>query len=89
MDFLQKVLRVKKIDNFKRCLGSKKSPVTSLKHELGKKISIVKVKEALINGFEEVLNIKLNSSQLTTDEISLAKRLLDEKYSTNDWHFQR
>jgi lipoate-protein ligase A len=89
LDFLQKVLLVKKIDNFKKCLGSKKSPVTSLERELGKKINVVKVKEALINGFEAVFNMNLNPSQLSTDEVNLAKRLFDEKYNSNDWNFQR
>jgi lipoate-protein ligase A len=89
LDFLQKVLQGKQIDPDKKCLHSKKSPVTSIEHELGKKMSIIKVKEALKTAFEEVFNMKLNPSQLTNDELSLAKRLFDEKYDSNDWNFQR
>lgn len=89
LDFLQKVLQGKPIDQEKKCLPSKMSPVTSIEHELGKKISIAKVKEALINAFEEVFIMKLDPSQLTDNEIRLAKRLFDEKYNSNDWNFQR
>jgi len=89
LDFLQKVLQGKQIDPDKRCLPSKKSLVTSIEHELGKKMSIVKVKEVLITAFEEVFNMKLNPSQLTNDELRLAKRLFDEKYDSNDWNLQR
>ncbi len=87
--FLQKVLQGKRIDPGKRCLDSKRSPVTSIEHELGKKMNIKKVKEALKTSFEEVFNMKLNPSQLTKDELRLAKRLYDEKYASNDWTFQR
>ncbi|MFX1520957.1 MAG: biotin/lipoate A/B protein ligase family protein [Promethearchaeota archaeon] len=89
LDFLQKVLHSTQSSPEKKCTPSKKSQVTSIEQELGKTVSIVEVKEALISGFEEIFNVNLISGQLTNDERRLAKRLFDEKYASNDWHFQR
>jgi lipoate-protein ligase A len=89
LNFLKKVLQGTQIFPTKQCLPSKKSPVTSIERELGKAVSIEEVKKALISGFEEAFNINLIPSRLTDDELDLAKRLFDEKYASNTWHFQR
>ena len=89
LDFLQKVLHGTQISPEKKCTPSKKSPVTSIEQELGRVVSIAEVKIALLSGFEEVFNVKLVQNQLTNDELNLSKRLFDEKYASNEWHFQR
>lgn len=61
--------------------------ITSIREELGREVSIAKVNEALINGFQKALNIKLVDSELTTHEHELAEKLCKEKYATDDWNF--
>ncbi len=89
LDFLQKILHGTQVSPEKKCTPSKKTPVTSIEQELGRAINISEVKKLLINGFEEVFDVKLVPKQLTNDEINLAKRLSDEKYALNEWHFKR
>ena len=40
---------------------------------------------ALKNGFQNVLGIKLENGTFTTEELNLAKKLVNEKYSNIDW----
>ncbi|MDH5793769.1 MAG: lipoate--protein ligase family protein [Candidatus Bathyarchaeota archaeon] len=64
-----------------------KNKITSIKKEVGKDVSIKKVEQALIQGFQKALNIKLVNGELTLYERELAERLYKEKYSKNDWNF--
>lgn len=89
LEFLQEVLHGEQISPEKKCTPSKKSQVTSIERELGKAVSIADVKKKLISVFEEIFNVNLTLNQLTNDELRFAKRLFDEKYASNDWHFQR
>jgi lipoate-protein ligase A len=64
-----------------------KHKITSLKEEMKKSAAINDVENALIQGFQQSLNIKLVNGELTTYERELAERLRKEKYSTHDWNF--
>jgi len=64
-----------------------KHKITSIKKEIEKDVSIKKVEQALIQGFQRTLNIKLVNCELTPCERELAEKLCKEKYSTNDWNF--
>jgi len=64
-----------------------KRKITSIEAELGRKLSIEEVSDALIDGFQRALNIKLVEGELTLYERELAKRLHKEKYATDDWNF--
>lgn len=63
--------------------------MTSINKELGKTVEIDSVKKAVIDGFEEVLRIKLQLERLTDYETAMAFRLCCEKYSNRDWNYQR
>ncbi len=59
--------------------------ISSLK-TLGRPITLEKLKEGLIRGFEERLGIKLIPGNLTTFEASMAETLSRDKYSHLDWN---
>lgn len=59
--------------------------ITSLKI-LGHQIALEKLKEGLMRGFEEKLDIKLIPSNLTTFETSMVEVLSRDKYSHLDWN---
>jgi lipoate-protein ligase A len=63
--------------------------MTSINRELGKAVKIDKVKEAVIDGFEEALGIKLQPERLTNHETAIAFRLSCEKYSNPEWNYKR
>ena len=62
--------------------------ITSLKAELKERIHLEKLKSALIQGFEQELDIEFIKSRPTADEMELAKELNKTKYSTDDWNFK-
>jgi lipoate-protein ligase A len=64
-----------------------KSKITSMNIELGKEVSIEKVTNALVEGFQKALDIRLAESELTSFEQGLAEKLRREKYATDGWNF--
>ena len=44
--------------------------------------------EEVVKGFEEVFGVKLWEQQLTDEELSLAEKLVREKYGTRDWNYK-
>ncbi len=61
--------------------------ITSIKKELERDVSVKEVNQALIEGFQKALNVKLVESELTIYERGLAEKLRKEKYETYDWKF--
>ena len=64
-----------------------KHKITSIKKELGKNVSVKQVKEALIEGFQNALNMKLKEETLTSYEVEFARKLCKEKYAADEWNF--
>jgi lipoate-protein ligase A len=64
-----------------------KNKITSIRKELGKDVSLMKIHHALIEGFQKALNIQLKDGELTPYERELAEKLYKEKYATDDWNF--
>jgi len=67
---------------------STKSPVTSLRDELGRGVSLFEVKRGLIEGFEETYSVRLVPKDLMSEEKELAKELYETKYSREEWNFE-
>lgn len=63
--------------------------MTSIRREMGKDIEMDKVKKAMVDGFEEALDIKLEQGSLTNYETVMAFRLSVEKYSNKEWNYKR
>lgn len=63
-----------------------KRKITSINNELGKDVSIEQVNEALVEGFQKALDIKLAEDELTPYEQQLAEKLCEDKYATDEWN---
>lgn len=61
--------------------------ITSMIKELERDVSIEEVNQALTEGFQKALNIKLADGELTLYERELVEKLCKEKYATDDWNF--
>lgn len=68
-------------------LKRRDKPLTTLRTEVGKDVSMVKVKQSLIEGFQSQLGIELSPERtLTEHEKTLAEKLYAVKYSTDEWN---
>jgi lipoate-protein ligase A len=56
---------------------------------LGRNVSAKEVSQALAEGFQKALNIKLVDGELTPYERELSEKLCKEKYATREWNFER
>ncbi|MEA2037217.1 MAG: biotin/lipoate A/B protein ligase family protein [Nanoarchaeota archaeon] len=66
-----------------------KDRMTSINNELNKRITYDGVKKAMIEGFEEALDIEFEESELTEEELEMAKKLEKNKYSQDKWNYTR
>jgi hypothetical protein len=62
--------------------------LTSIRKELGEDVSRLTVKNRLVEGFENVLNTKLEPGQLTEREKKILKKLVEER-KKEDWIFSK
>jgi len=62
--------------------------ITSIETEFGKDITIERVNEALIEGFQKALDIELVKDNLSISELELGYRLAKEKYASEEWNFR-
>jgi len=70
-------------------IASNKRIVTNLADELGKRVAMKEVKEALRQGFENCFHVNLERGALSKEEKRTAKKLCVEKYSNKEWTFWR
>lgn len=62
---------------------------TSLEEVLKREISFSELSDILPRGFEEEFGVKLVEGKLTEQEEKISKDLLENKYSTYEWNYQR
>ena len=62
---------------------------TSLEEILKRKISFSELSEILPGGFEEEFGVRLVEGKLTEQEEKISKELLENKYSTYEWNYER
>jgi len=80
-----KLLRLKGLDcDLATEIGKRK--ITSIENEVKHLISATTVANALEQGFNAKLKIKLKPDKLISSEETLAKRLYKQKYLTNEWN---
>jgi lipoate-protein ligase A len=58
----------------------------TLEQALGRAVSFEQVAQALLAGFASALSLRLDPSELTSHERSLAERLRREQYASDDWN---
>jgi len=79
-------LRVPVAKNITDTVYVAQEKLTSIKNELGKKVSTEEAYKALIKGFEKALSVQLREEALTAYEQKLAQKLLRDKFSTEEWN---
>lgn len=65
-----------------------KKRLTSAKQELESRVSIEETRQALVEGFEKALGIRLVEEELTSYERKLAENLRRDKFLTDNWNFK-
>lgn len=88
---LEKMFRVLKIPWKGSCVdlvGVAQRRITSISHELGRRVSIGETLDAMKRGFENSLGVELVEDVLTDYELNLAKRIEEEKFVTSTWNFE-
>jgi lipoate-protein ligase A len=66
-----------------------KFKATSLEEILKRKITFSELSAILPRGFEEEFGVKLLEGQLTEEEKKISQELLENKYLTYEWNYQR
>ncbi|MFH2046409.1 MAG: lipoate--protein ligase family protein [Pseudomonadota bacterium] len=69
-----------------RALSTLRTKATDIKTALGKQIDWQELADAIFEGFQKSMGIKLYKDKLTSAEIKLGRKLAKEKYSTDDWN---
>jgi lipoate-protein ligase A len=69
-------------------INNLKNRITSLKRELNNILNYDELSSALKEGFKENFNFNFIDDSLTAEEIKLAKKLKEEKYSTGEWNYR-
>jgi len=77
---------LEKMFTFLRVLAREK--LTSIKNELGERVSTEEAYRALVKGFEKALNVQLREEALTTYEQKLAQKLRMDKFLTEEWNLR-
>lgn len=80
------LLRVPWATTIEQVVDVAKNRITSLDEELRKDATVAEVAEALIEGFNQALDIRLAPGKLTRLEIEVSDKLCLEKYGTDDWN---
>ena len=79
------LLRIGNLDcNYAIQIGKRK--ITSIQNELRHDISVKTVENALKQGFKAILKINLENDTLTNTELTIAKKLYESKYLTDNWN---
>jgi lipoate-protein ligase A len=88
---LKRMFQVLNVSNAKisdKLIQAAEERVTNLRRYLGRKVSFEESREALIHGFESILDIRVEQGDLTPAEEELVKEL-KKKYSSHEWVYQR
>jgi len=63
--------------------------LVNLATTLSENVSLVKIKKAIVKGFEKTLNVKFEKGLLTPEEWRVTRMLYDMKYGTSEYIFNR
>lgn len=81
-------LRVPRARNINDVTCVARDRITSIERELNHHIDPNKATEALVQGFQKALSIKLQEGALTDTEQALASKLRSEKYTKHSWNLK-
>ncbi|MBD3229278.1 MAG: lipoate--protein ligase family protein [Candidatus Lokiarchaeota archaeon] len=87
-ELMYTVLKVRKKQMKTRLVKSVYQKVTTVKNEIDNLPNISEFKNKLIKGYEKALKTELKPGKLTSNEMKVAKKLVEKKYSTKSWNFK-
>jgi lipoate-protein ligase A len=61
--------------------------ITSIDAETGRTVSTSEIVDALVEGFEEIFKVRLETGKLTSKELEVAEYLRQKKYAMDKWNF--
>jgi len=88
LDIVWKILRWERSSTPRALVQSTRLPVTSLKIELDREISIEKVQGALKDAFTRTFNAHIVPGPATEQELHMISALVKEKYGTDEWNLK-
>jgi lipoate-protein ligase A len=86
---LEKMFRLLRVPWANTCaeiVNIAQNKITSIESEIGGKVVVQEVDQALIDGFQKGLGIKLVEGELMPHERELAGKLRKEKYAVENWN---
>ncbi len=83
------VLKVSKEKVSDKMIRDVKQRVTSIRDALGRHVEMSELRDALVQGFSEALDISLVPGRLSSEENKVAEDLARTKYSSTEWNFAR
>jgi lipoate-protein ligase A len=89
LDVMWKILRWERSLTPHALVQSTRLPVTSLKIELGREISIVEVRRALEDAFARSFEARIVLGDATEQELHMVPALVKEKYGTDEWNLKK
>ncbi|MEM2468687.1 MAG: biotin/lipoate A/B protein ligase family protein [Candidatus Jordarchaeales archaeon] len=89
IETMKRVLKIPEEKMSDKAAKSLEERVTSLEKLLGREVSMDEVKEAVRKGFEKALEVKFEDGELTEYEKKLVRKLVEEKYSRDEWNLKR
>lgn len=89
LDMIWRVLRQERSPKFRGLVQSIRAPVISLEKALGRELSLDQVKNTMASAFREIFTASLTPQTVTTQELSTAAGLLNEKYSREEWNLRK
>lgn len=72
-----------------KMIADVKERVTSIRDILEREVTMEELRSAMQRGFADALDIDLEKSSLSKQEVEIAEQLAQEKYSTDSWNFSR
>ncbi len=83
------VLKVSKEKLSDKLIQSAEERVTTIRRELGRRVTFPEAVTALKMAYQKVFGVELVESGLSVEEKELASKLRAEKYSTSEWIYHR
>ena len=86
LETVRQVLSPSRENFFSNRVRSKWQPVTNLQTLLSRPVELSEVKTQIIKTIENMFDIRVRRSQLSSSEEDITNHLLDLKYSTAEWN---
>ncbi len=86
---LEKVLNVPKVKLSDKHVTSVQKRVTTIRDELGRNVTTMEVRDAVVKGIEDCYGVRLEEGRLSDEELALADDLYLRKYSLPEWNLER